>query len=282
MRHHRTWIASLPAGLALLLMFGVFRLLPLDRASTLGGWLGRKCGPHLKWHRVAQKNLQFALPERREEHAEILTAMWDNLGRTLAEYPWLGTEQLASRIILPEGTDAYIAKHPQVICGAAHLGNWEIAPFVAKLQGLPLVLIYRHLSNRMAEALILWIRRRYAAEIYPKGHRGAAEALRALKTGKSLGMLVDQKMNQGIMVPFFDQPAMTAPAIAQLALRFHTPILLARVIREHGAHFRFEIEEIQPQGEVSDILQVIHRRLEGWIREYPSQWLWIHRRWGKI
>lgn len=276
----QTRIAALPAALALGAFFVLFRALPLDVASALGGWIARKSGKYLKWHRVAEANLRTIYPTKTEsEIQQILRDMWDNLGRNLAEYPWLSSKKLQSRI---EFENPYLP--PAAIFAAAHLGNWEIAPLMAYLKSVPLTLIYRRVNNPLVEKMIYAIRSRHCAGLYPKGKRGAAEVLRALKTGKSLGMLVDQKMNDGIEVPFMGRPAMTAQATAELALRFKVPIVMARVVRISGAHFRVETKllKISTEESPAEIMLTINQQLEQWINEFPAQWLWIHRRWGTL
>lgn len=276
----QTRIAALPAALALGTFFALFRTLPLDVASALGGWIARKIGKYLKWHRVAEANLRAIYPTKTEsEIQQILRDMWDNLGRNLAEYPCLSSKKLQSRI---EFENPYLP--PAAIFAAAHLGNWEVAPLGAFLHDVPMTLIYRRVNNPLVEKMIYAIRSRHCAGLYPKGKRGAAEVLRALKAGRALGLLIDQKMNDGIEVPFMGRPAMTAQATAELALRFEVPIVMARVVRLHGANFRMETKPLEFGAEETpaEIMLKINQQLEQWINEFPAQWLWIHRRWGKI
>jgi KDO2-lipid IV(A) lauroyltransferase len=113
--------------------------------------------------------------------------------------------------------------------------------------------------------------------------------MKALRDGRHLGMLVDQKMNDGIEARFFGRPAMTAPALALFALKFKCPVVPARVIRKNGARFEVEIqpplEFPEPSGDrqqdILNLTQAVNDRLEEWIREAPEQWLWVHRRWPK-
>lgn len=285
--HHKSRLASLPEAFALGLFFTLSRLLPLDAASWAGGWLARRIGPQLKWHRIAAANLRHALPERAGEHEHILAGMWDNLGRTLAEYPWLHTKTFADRVAITPADRAILARGGGVLYAGGHLGNWEVAPLCSALAGAPLSLVYRHISNPLVERMLRRIRGRYAIGLFEKGQRGARGALRTLKEGQPLGLLIDQRMNEGIALPFFGQPAMTATAIAEFALRYRTPLFLARAVRENGARFRFEMREIAlPESSdstaVEAVMLTLHAVLEGWIREYPAQWLWIHRRWGRL
>jgi KDO2-lipid IV(A) lauroyltransferase len=280
MAHQKTLLRSLPEFVVLGFFFALFRVLPLDVASALGSLIGRNLGPKLKWHRIAATNLRAVFPQKNEaEIAKILHGMWDNLGRTLAEYPWLNSPQLAARIQMP-----LVMPHPHSIYAAAHLGNWEVTPLVSHLRHLPLTLIYRRINNPLVDKLIYHIRHKHCAALYPKGRRGAAEVLRALKSGRALGILIDQKMNDGIEVPFFGLPAMSAPATADLAKRFHVPIVMTRVVREPNVRFRIEFCDLPFTSEepTPEIMCRMHQQLEQWILEHPDQWLWIHRRWGGI
>ena len=125
--------------------------------------------------------------------------------------------------------------------------------------------------------------------MFPKGAAGARAALSHLRQGGSLGMLVDQKMNDGIPVPFFGRPAMTAPALAQLALRYRIPVIPIRVIRRGPARFTMVVEAplaLPATGRRHDdifaLSLAINERLEHWIRQDPGAWLWLHRRWPKL
>jgi KDO2-lipid IV(A) lauroyltransferase len=122
--------------------------------------------------------------------------------------------------------------------------------------------------------------------MFPKGTRGAVKMARAIKNNEAIAMLIDQKMNDGIAVPFFGVDAMTAPAIAQLALRYDLPILPAYVLRKGGAHFEahmFPALKYEKTGDTEKdtltIMTAINTMLEGWIRAHPEQWFWVHRRW---
>ena len=110
-----------------------------------------------------------------------------------------------------------------------------------------------------------------------------------LKNKGNIAMLVDQKLNEGLAIPFFGSPAMTAPAIAHFALRFNCPIIPTRVERLNGARFRVTLypplymdKESIPDASIEAMLIKINMILESWIKERPAQWLWIHRRWGKF
>jgi KDO2-lipid IV(A) lauroyltransferase len=122
--------------------------------------------------------------------------------------------------------------------------------------------------------------------LIPKGAVAARRAIATLRRGAHLTMLADQKMNDGVAVPFFGRPAMTAPALATLALRFDCDVLPARVERLRGAHFRLTVfpplalpRSGDPQVDAAALMAQVNATLERWVRDRPEQWFWVHRRW---
>lgn len=274
------------------LVFGFFRLLPFRIASAVGGAIGRVIGPRLSISRRAVRNLKRAFPEKNDAQiAVIVRGMWDNLGRVVAEYPHLSRID----VYAPDGPVEVIgAEHVDMlrddgkpgIFYSAHIANWEIASLGASQRDLPLDRIYRAANNRMVEWLYRHGRAVVTGALIPKGANGARQLLKSLKENKHLGMLVDQKMNDGIPVPFFGRNAMTAPALAELALRHDCPVVGARVVRLPGARFRLLIDpplDFTPSGErhadVIAMMTLVNARLEQWVRDTPEQWLWLHNRW---
>lgn len=274
------------------LVYGLFRLLPVDWASNLGGWLGRVLGPRLGVTRRACRNLTRAYPNKtRDEIAHIIADMWDNLGRMAGEYPHLKRfrdEGFGPRfeIVGVEHVDALRDDGKPGIFLCAHLANWEFTGLAATLRGLPVDRVYRQSNNRMTEWLFTRGRSGVDGGLIPKGPAGAKLLLKSLNDGKHLGMLVDQKMNDGIPVPFFGHDAMTAPAIAQLALRMDCPVVPIRVKRLAGARFQVIAEppiDFTPSGDrhadVAAFMAKVNAIIEAWVRDTPEQWLWLHNRW---
>jgi len=272
-------------------VFIPFAALPLDRASALGGALARRFGPRLGITKRARLNLRAALPELdRAEIERILRGMWDNLGRVAAEYPHLRE----IRVFEPGGrvetrgfehVDRARAARRRMIFFSGHLGNWEIAALAAAQYGIPVTQIYRAANNPLVDRMIAGFRDN-RGEFIPKGAAASRRAFAALRRGDHLALLADQKLNDGIPVPFFGRPAMTAPALALLALRFRCDVLPTRVERLAGAHFRLTIEAPLPLPDsgntvrdVAALMARVNATLERWIRERPEQWFWLHRRW---
>src|SRR5437016_514280 len=273
------------------LFFAAMRALPMDAASALGGWLARHIGPRLGISARARRNLSAALPELSAgEIGRVLRGMWDNLGRVAAEYPHLPR----IRVFPPDGRvetggiehlDRAIAAGRPVIIFGGHLGNWEIAALAAGQYGIDVAQIYRAANNPLVDRMIARFRGT-GSEFIPKGRVASRRALAALRRGAHLTLLVDQKLNDGIAVPFFGRPAMTAPALALLALRFGCAILPARVERLRGARFRLTLyppldmpRSGDRDGDVMTIMTAVNSTLEAWISERPEQWFWVHSRW---
>jgi len=279
-------------AVAAVVVYSLFRILPIDMASALGGWLGRIIGPRLSLSLRATINLSAAFPEKSADKiAEIVRGMWDNLGRVAAEYPHLGEINVYD----PDGrVETVGGEHVDLlrddgnagIFYSAHLGNWEIVSLGATQRGLPLDRVYREANNRLVEWMYQHGRAAVEGALIPKGPAGARLLLKSIKGGNHLGMLVDQKMNDGIPVPFFGRDVMTAPALAELALRYDCPVVPARVTRLKGARFRLSI--IPPmqlartgdrQADVAANMAQVNAIIEQWVRDTPEQWLWLHNRW---
>ena len=275
--------------------FGVymfFRVLPLDWASALGGFLARKIGPRVRLSERARRNLRNTFPDMPKAEVErIIAGMWDNLGRVAAEFPHLSEIDVYSgdgRVVVEGGeyVDHLRDDGEAGIFYSAHIGNWEILALGATQRGLPLDRVYREANNRLVEWLYRNGRAAVEGALIPKGPQGVRQLINAFRSGSHLAMLVDQKMNDGIAVPFFGRPAMTAPALAELALRHNCPVVAARVTRLKGAHFkmtalppiRFE-KTGDHQADVLAAMTLINEQVEQWVRDTPEQWLWLHNRW---
>ncbi len=279
-------------ALAAVVVYSLFRVLPIDIASALGGWLGRTIGPHLGISSRAVRNLNASYPEKTPaEIAKIVRGMWDNLGRVAAEYPHLSEINVYDpdgrvETLGGENVDLLREDGKAGFFFSAHLGNWEIVSLGATQRGLPLDRVYREANNRLVEWLYRHGRAAVEGALIPKGPAGARLLLKSLKGGNHLGMLVDQKMNDGIPVPFFGRDVMTAPALAELALRYDCPVVPARVTRLKGARFRLTIlpplDMVRTGDRKADVtanMAQVNALIEQWVRDTPEQWLWLHNRW---
>lgn len=298
--HPRPWITVLRAArrhvahggeaAGLVAVMAVFACLPVGWASAIGGFLGRSIGPHLRASRVARRNLLRAFPGNSEsENERILRAMWDNLGRAVAETPHLrricAEGSGGVEVVNGEAIAALLATGRPSLLFGGHFANWEVGPTtIHRLMGSALLSVYRAANNPWVD----WLQRRglRTRQAVAKGPHGGRELIRHLRRGGHVAMLVDQKLNDGIAVPFFGRDAMTAPAIARLAQQFDCPIVPVRVERVGGARFRFTVEPsfaVADSGNAAADVRMAMARvnavIEHWVRARPEQWLWLHRRW---
>ena len=279
-------------------LVGLLRLLGPVGASNLMGGLCRAIGPYLPVSRVAEANLRAALPHLdAPARARVIRGMWDNLGRTAGEFPHLASLPKDSgagpgwEMVNDHLLRAQAARGGPAIFVSGHIGNWEMLPPAVAWYGMAFSSGYRRASNTTGDDVILDLRRRamgQAVPMFPKGAKGARAAFAHMRRGGYLGMLIDQKMNDGIEARLFGLPAMTAPAAAALSVRFGCPVIPGRVQRVGPARFRLIVDEpLLPregagtQQAVAEMTQAINDRLEQWITERPAEWLWVHRRFPK-
>jgi KDO2-lipid IV(A) lauroyltransferase len=271
------------------LVYHLFRLLPVDAASGLGGFIGRNVGPLLPVTRRARDNLRRFLPEADAE--TVIRGMWDNLGRSVGEFPHC--EQICAdparmRFEGFHHLEALRGGKDPALLFSGHIGNWELSYAINQRAGLRVHPVYRNPNNPYLRWLFVSRSRGSDFEMIPKGAAGARQTIKLLGQGETICMFVDQKMNDGIAVPFFGRPAMTAPALASLALKYDRPVIPVRIVRVKGAHFCMEVLppfRFERSGDRNDDvlrgMTRVNQLLESWIREYPEQWLWLHRRWPR-
>ena len=275
----------------------VLRALGPVRASNVCGAAARWIGPILPVSRIADRNLRLAMPSfDAAARRRVIRGVWDNLGRTAGEFPHLGhLHESASgpgwEIVGAEHLDPIIQRGGPAIVATGHIGNWEVLPLAAMRRGVVFAALYRPANNKLIDEMVLAMRVRSAGKtqlLFPKGAQGARQALLHLRKGGYLALLQDQKMNDGIEARFFGRPAMTASALASLALKVGCPVLPCYVRRLGPARFRIVCEQSlalpdtgNRAADVASLTQAVNDRLEAWIRAAPESWLWLHRRWPK-
>jgi len=271
-------------------LFGFLRLLGVERASGLGGWLLRTLGPLTGTQKTVMRNLRIAFPDMPAAEREALAlAQWDQTGRTFAELavmdhltPEGGRVEVVGMARLHALRDS--GKPAVLISG--HLANFEVMAAVIMASGVPCQVTYRAANNPYVDALIRQSRERYGIRLFaPKGD-GTRELMAGMKRGDSIALLVDQKYNQGPEVEFFGQPVNASPGAARLALKFDTVMLPLSVVRLPGVRFRVTAHEpivvSQSEDKAADTLagiQAANRFVEDRVREHPVDWFWVHKRW---
>jgi Kdo2-lipid IVA lauroyltransferase/acyltransferase len=281
------------AGLLALFWWISARLKP-DTASAWGQRLFRSIGPSVGKAAQVRRNLRLAFPDLSEvEHADLLREIWGNAGAVLAEYPHFRAichDDFDGHFEVVEKWDVvgYRAAGQHGIFVTAHVGNWELSAAAAGHHGFPITVIYAPSRNPFIDRMLLAKREALGCRLVSL-EDGARNLLRELAEGRSVGLVVDTRDDDGVPVPFFGLDKLTTLAPARLALRFGCALVPARVERVGPARFRLIVHEpIRPDPALASdkeramqMMRDLNRLFEQWIRERPEQWLCIKRAWPK-
>ena len=281
-------------ALAWLLIRGI-SILPRPVARAAGIGLGQLVYLlHGKLRRVGMRNLQLAFPDKSaHERRKILRGEFTSLGRQLAEvclFPSYTPENV-TKIVVYDGFENFEraeARGKGVIYLTAHLGGWELSAFAHSIQGHPLHVVMRGMDNPFLDRFITHLRTMHGNRAVDKGNfvRGL---LSAMKAGETVGILMDTNMTprQGVFVDFFGIPACTASGLARIALRTDAAVVPGftiwdRELRKYRLRFDPALALIRTGHEEADIVAntaLFTKVIEQYVRRYPDQWLWVHRRW---
>jgi KDO2-lipid IV(A) lauroyltransferase len=286
-------------GFLTLTILRTIRLIDRRRTADFWGAVMRKVGPWLPEHRVGRVNLIAAFPDKpAAEIEQILTGVWDNLGRYAVEFAQIERLSHAN----PSPPDDDIVADPRssalfnemrddgkpALIFASHLANWELPALAAARLGLDTAVLFRPPNIRAVSDAVMKIRAGCMGTMVATGFDAPVKLLRMLEANRHVAMLVDQHYERGIDVTFFGRRCKTNPLMAQLARHVECPIHGTRIVRRADDKNRFMIEvtpaivpdrDAEGMIDIAGTMQVITTVIEGWVREHPEQWLWLHRRW---
>ena len=249
---------------------------------------------HGRLRRVGKRNLELAFPElKNKKRKTILKGTYRSLGRQLVEFCRMTsyTPENTQGWIRYEGLDHYLAARARekgVLIVTGHMGAWELSSFYHSLMGYPMSMIARPLDNRRLDEFVNGIRCLHGNRVLPKDDF-ARGLLTAMRQGETVGILMDTNMTppQGVFVKFFGKQACTASGVARVALKTGAAVLPGFMLweeaeRRYVLHFGPQLVFERSTDEEADIVAATQQCtsvIETWIRRYPDQWLWIHRRW---
>lgn len=279
-------------------MLRALRLLNPDVMSNFGGWLMQRVGPWLPEHRLGRENLAAAFPEKAPAEIEqILRGVWNNLGRVGAEFAhidrlwdWDVIRRKSDRILDSDEAERIAIgmrdDGKPALVFAAHLANWELAAVGAHAFGVESTVLYRAPNIPAVSDAIIELRAGCMGTLVPTSLRAPFQLAEALQRGSHVAMLVDQYSVQGVPVTFFGRRTRANALIARLARQVDCPIYGIRMVRYPGNRFQLRLTEpldtprdAEGRVDVERTMQLITDVVEGWVREHPEQWLWLHRRW---
>ena len=249
---------------------------------------------HRRLRRVGLRNLEMAMPEKSpRERRKIVRGVFRTLGRHLADFCQLPSCNLKNidTLAVYEGFEAFDAARARgkgVLFLTAHLGGWEIGSFMHAMHGNTMAVVVRPLDNPYLDRLVTRFRTMHGNRTFGKDEfaRGLLSAMRA---GETVGVLMDQNMTppQGVFVDFFGIPACTASGIARVALKTDAAVVPAftiwdPVLRKYRVHFEPAVPLTRTADNEADVVSntaKFTKVLEEFVRKYPEQWLWVHKRW---
>ncbi|OGS25430.1 MAG: hypothetical protein A2297_00655 [Elusimicrobia bacterium RIFOXYB2_FULL_48_7] len=298
MAHRRHYIRRRVYYWVVLLFLKSVRVLSFRGSQKLGAFFGG-LGYHLvkRYSRIAEKNLKSCFPEKTDEEIRSLAKrVFINQGKNFFEFinfHKLNKENIGSAVKFT-GADNFKAAFSQgkgVLMIAGHFSNWELLGVAITHNGFPLNVIARKLYIEELDELLLKSRESMGMKIIRRGLNDSPMGiLRALKRNQCLAMLIDQNIKSvpGVCVDFFGRKALTPSGLASLALKTGAPVVSGMIIREDDDTFTVEmskqVELIRTGSEEEDIVkntQVFTGIIESYIRKYPAQWVWFHKRWDE-
>ena len=281
-------------GLVFAALMGLFALLPPDRASDLGRRLARRLGPNHDKSHIVRRNLELAFPEKTEaQREELLLGVWGNLGAIMAEYPHLkriGRSEADQRLKVEISDQIEVFHDPAkpAVFVSAHISNWELTAAAATRRGIPLSVVYTPPQNPWLERMLRRSRQALGCRLLARADSMRA-LIRELNEGRSIGLVMDQRVDSGTELPFFGVPKLSTLIPARLALRFNLQLVAVRIQRIDGAHFKVTFHPpIQPDDDTTDEMEKakqmttkVNALFEQWIRETPEDWFCTKRRWAR-
>jgi KDO2-lipid IV(A) lauroyltransferase len=278
-------------------LFETSRMFGRERSSRfVGGWL-RAFGPLTAEHKTGLANLAAVYPEMpARERRRILARVWDNLGRATVEYAFMSDLVDAFDEARPSGgliehvgiEHAYAVRDsgkPAVVFGA-HLGNWELTAAIGRKINFPITALYRAPSNPYIAAEMERRRNEFIDKLVVSSRGAAMQVANAMRSGKHVGIVVDQRIKEGVPISFMGRQALANPIVGVLARLFECPVIGAVATRLPDGRYRVEVtpplelpRDAKGRVDADAVNRAVHATVERWIRENPDQWLWLHDRW---
>ena len=283
---------------ALRLIVALVRAAPIDVGANVSARIWRLIAPFDRRHQRALDNLAIAFPDKSlQERQQIALAMWENLGRVMAETMQLDRIMAdPGRIVIASQKmfSRYQNKMGSVVGVTLHMGNWELAAWPMTVAGNNPAAVYRTVKNPYVDRFLRETRK----QLYPGGLLGkgrdreegqttARLIMDFVRQGGRLGLACDLHDRTGLEVPFFGRPARSVTIPAIIARRVGARIWMSRCLRVgNESRFQIELKELRvPRSanqaeDVRWITAEMQKQFEAWVREVPEQWMWSNRRWS--
>ena len=277
--------------LIIIILFIIFRIIGYRAASNLGFLIGKTFGPIFRSKKTIIKNIKnFKSSIDDKELDEIIGNMWGNYGRILAEYPFIPSfrKKKLENFLEIEGVENLKRikdnKKPCVFI-SGHFNNFELMAMLLEREGIDLSAVYRPLNNRFLNLIMEHLRKKFICKNQiKKGIKGVREALTFFKNGKSLAIMIDQRVSEGIDSKFFGAHAYTTTIPAQFVKKFGCIIQPVYIQRVNKINFKVLFDD-QFNFDKNENIETITEKLNIWLEKKimrdPGQWIWTHNRWKR-
>jgi KDO2-lipid IV(A) lauroyltransferase len=277
-----------------LIFFIIFKVIGVKLSSDLGEIIGKYFGPLFRKKTIAKKNILIAFPDLNEKSInEMIDRMWKNIGRIFGEYIHINKFSIIDpkkiKIVFANKNNFEMLKknNKPVVFFSGHFANFELMAKCLQELGFNIGAIYRPLNNIFLNPIMEFIRKKYICPIQiEKGSNGTKKLIKHISTNNPLALMIDQRLSSSIRVPFFNQPATTTTAPAQLAIKYDALLVPVFLKRLEKTNFEFFIEEPLIINRTNDydkdifnITQSMNKKIEEFIKRDPAHWLWSHDRW---
>jgi KDO2-lipid IV(A) lauroyltransferase len=269
--------------------FLIFKILGPRLSSNLGGKIFEIIGPFFRSEKIINSNIKKALPDINFKNLKkIKRLMWNNYGRTFAEYMFIkefrnGKISKNIEIDGQEILEKIKKENSQVVFISGHFSNFELMAMHLEKSGINLCAIYRPLNNIFLNGIMERIRKKYICKKQIKKGIVSLRQLIALKKNNfSTAIMIDQRVSEGILSNFFNHEALTTTIPAQLVKKFNIPIVPVYIERIGNINFKICISKpiyFDEDTTTDKITDELNRILEKMILNKPENWIWSHNRW---
>tara|TARA_B100000674_G_scaffold478366_1_gene475380 strand:- start:36 stop:896 length:861 start_codon:yes stop_codon:yes gene_type:complete len=273
----------------IIISFALFRIVGANISSSLGGKLFETIGPLFRSKTTIHSNVKKVFPSIRDKDLQILVkSMWNNYGRVFAEYMFIKefrSGNLNSKIAIDGQNilEKIKKSNQQVLFISGHFSNFELMAMHLEKSGINLSAIYRPLNNIFLNPIMERIRKKYICKNQiKKGIGGMKKLIELKKKNYSTALMIDQRVSEGILSNFFNQPASTTTIPAQLIKKFNIPVVPVYIERTQNINFKITINKpliFSKQDSVEKITDKLNNILEQMLIKKPGHWIWSHNRW---
>ena len=274
--------------------FLIFKIIGLKLSSKLGEIIGKYFGPLFRKKVIAKKNILIAFPNINETSIDqIIDDMWRNIGSIFGEYIHINKfsilDEEKNKIVFTNKNNLQILKNNKkpIVFFSGHFANFELMAKCLRELEFNIGAIYRPLNNIFLNPIMEFIRKKYICSIQiEKGSAGTKKLIKHISTNNPLALMIDQRLSSSIRVPFFNQPATTTTAPAQLSIKYDALLVPVFLKRLKKTKYEFFIEEPlvvkktnNYEKDIFNITEIMNKKIEEFIKVDPANWLWSHDRW---